>query len=94
MAVTGGAPGFARAASAIWPATRIRRCAFHAFCQVGRFAASQPKLDAGIELYSLAKRLLGAKDAAAAAWLADYATWCAKWERFLREFTVVCRLLV
>lgn len=25
---------------------------------------------------------------AVAEWLADYATWCAKWERFLREFTL------
>lgn len=89
MAVTDGAPGFAKAANAIWPTTRVQRCAFHVFCQVKRCTTSRPKLDAGIELYSLAKRLLRARDAAAAAtWLADYATWCAKWERFLREFTL------
>lgn len=89
MAVTDGAPGFAKAARAVWPATCIQRCTFHAFCQVRRCTTSRPKLDAGVELYSLAKRLLKAKDAdAAATWLADYATWCSKWERFLREFTM------
>lgn len=89
MAVSDGAPGFGKAARAVWPATRIQRCTFHAFCQVRRCTTSRPKLDAGVELYSLAKRLLKAKDAdSAAAWLADYATWCVKWERFLREFTI------
>ena len=89
MAVTDGAPGFAKAARAIWPATRIQRCVFHAFCQVRRCTTSRPKLDCGIELYGIARRLLKAKDAdSAAAWLADYAGWCAKWDRFLREFTL------
>lgn len=89
MAVSDGAPGLAKAARAVWPTTRIQRCTFHAFCQVRRCTTSRPKLDCGIELYSLARRLLKAKDAdSAAAWLADYAGWCAKWERFLREFTL------
>ena len=89
MAVSDGAPGLAKATRAVWPKTRIQRCTFHAFCQVKRCTTSRPKLDAGVELYSLAKRLLKAKDAdAAAAWLADYASWCSKWERFLREFTM------
>ena len=89
MAVSDGAPGLAKATRAVWPKTRMQRCTFHAFCQVKRCTTSRPKLDAGVELYSLAKRLLKAKDAdAAAAWLADYASWCSKWERFLREFTL------
>ena len=89
MAVTDGAPGFSKAARAVWPATRIQRCTFHAFCQVRRCTTSRPNLEAGKELYSLAKRLLKAKDAdSAAEWLAGYAGWCAKWERFLREFTL------
>ena len=62
MAVTDGAPGFAKAARAIWPATRIQRCVFHAFCQVRRCTTSRPKLDCGIELYGIARRLLKAKD--------------------------------
>ena len=89
MAVSDGAPGLAKATRAVWPKTRIQRCTFHAFCQVKRCTTSRPKLDAGVELYSLAKRLLKAKDAdAAAAWLADYASWCSRWERFLREFAL------
>ena len=89
MAVSDGAPGLAKATRAVWPKTRMQRCTFHAFCQVKRCTTSRPKLDAGVEPYSLAKRLLKAKDAdAAAAWLADYASWCSKWERFLREFTL------
>ncbi len=50
---------------------------------------SRPKLDCGAELYSLARRLLRAREAdAAAASLANYAGWCSKWERFLREFSL------
>lgn len=50
---------------------------------------SRPKLDCGAELYSLARRLLRAREAdAAAAWLANYAGWRSKWERFLREFSL------
>lgn len=61
----------------------------HAFESVKRCTTTRPKLDCGQELYSLAKRLLKAKGAdKAAAWLADYAGWCTKWERFLREFTL------
>ena len=82
-------PRVRQAARAIWPATRIQRRVFHAFCQVRRCTTSRPKLDCGIELYGIARRLLKAKDAdSAAAWLADYAGWCAKWDRFLREFTL------
>lgn len=89
MAVTDGAPGFTKALQAVWPNTRIQRCTFHAFCQVRRCTTSHPKLDCGVELYSLARRLLKAKNAdTAAIWLADYAKWCSKWERFLREFTL------
>jgi len=89
MAVADGAPGFAKAARAVWPSTRVQRCTFHAFCQVRRYTTSRPKLDAGIELYSLARRLLRVEGAdAAAAWLADYAAWCSRWEGFLREFTL------
>lgn len=89
MAVSDGSPGLAKAARAIWPDTRIQRCLFHVFESVKRCTTTRPKLDCGCELYSLAKELLKAKDAdAAALWLARYAEWCAKWERFLREFTL------
>lgn len=89
MAVSDGGAGFAKAARAMWPGTRVQRCTFHVFCQVKRCTTSRPRLDAGKELYGLAKRLLKVRDAAsAAAWLAGYAGWCSKWESFLREFTL------
>ena len=89
MAVSDGSPGLAKAARAVWPGTRVQRCVFHVFCQVKRCTTSRPKLDAGKELYGLAKSLLKAKDAdSAAKWLACYAEWCSKWDSFLREFTI------
>ena len=89
MAVSDGAPGLAKAAHAIWPEARMQRCLFHVFESVKRCTTTRPKLDCGRELYALAKSLLKAKEAdAAALWLADYAGWCTKWEHFLREFTL------
>lgn len=89
MAVSDGGPGFAKAARAMWPKTRLQRCTFHVFCQVKRCTTSRPKLDAGKELYGLAKDLLkvGGADAAAE-WLARYAGRCARWDLFLREFVL------
>lgn len=89
MLVSDGARGLAKAASAIWPTTRIQRCTFHAASQVKRHTTLNPKLECGRELLGIANRLKDAKDAdAAAAWLAGYSEWCTKWERFLREFTL------
>lgn len=89
MAVSDGSPGLAKAARAVWPETRIQRCLFHVFGSVRRCTTSRPKLDCGRELHAVAKKLLEARDAgSAAAWLAEYAGWCSKWERFLREFTL------
>ncbi len=89
MVVTDGGAGFKKAARAIWPATRIQRCLVHVKRQIVRKTTMNPKLDCARELLGIARRLPKAKDAdAAATWLADYATWCAKWERFLREFTL------
>ncbi len=89
MLVSDGARGLARAASAIWPATRIQRCTFHAASQVKRCTTLNPKLECGRGPLGIANRLKGAKDASAAAkWLVEYNDWCTKWERFLREFTL------
>lgn len=89
MAVSDGSPGFAKAASIMWPAARIQRCAFHAAGQVRRCTTLRPKLEAGVELLGIANRLKDAKDAdSAAAWLVEYNAWCARWESFLREFTI------
>ena len=43
------------AVAAEWPRTRVQRCVFHAFCQVKRHTTSRPKLQAGVELYALAR---------------------------------------
>ena len=50
MLVSDGARGLAKAASAVWPATRIQRCAFHAASQVKRHTTLNPKLECGREL--------------------------------------------
>lgn len=87
--VSDGARGLAKAASAVWPATRIQRCTFHAASQAKGHTTLNPKLECGRELLGIANRLKDARDAdAAAAWLADYSDWCTRWERFLREFTL------
>nr|WP_285813479.1 IS1249 family transposase [Adlercreutzia murintestinalis] len=89
MVVTDGGTGFKKAVRAIWPDARVQRCLVHVKRQVVRKTTMNPKLDCGRELLSLAKRLPRTKDAdAAAIWMADYAGWCSKWERFLREFTL------
>lgn len=89
MLVSDGARGLAKAASAIWPKTRIQRCTFHAASQVKRCTTLNPKLECGRELLGIANRLKDAKDAdAAAARLADHNDWCTKWERFLRELAL------
>lgn len=73
-----------------WPTTRVQRCVFHAFCQVKRCTTSRPKLQAGAELYGIAKSLLHVGDTdGAAEWLASFANWCARWEDFLKERTIV-----
>jgi hypothetical protein len=89
MVVTDGGSGFKKAARAIWPNTRVQRCLAHVSRQVKRKTTLAPRLDAGKELLVLARSLTKVKDAdGAARWLADYAGWCSKWERFLREFTL------
>ena len=51
--------------------------------------ASRPKLQAGVELYGLAKDLLHAKTPdSATAWLQACNDWCNRWEGFLEERTL------
>lgn len=89
MVVTDGGSGFKKAVRAIWPDARVQRCLVHVKRQVVRKTTMNPKLECGRELLEIAKALPKVKDAdAAARWMADYATWCAKWELFLREFTL------
>ena len=89
MVVTDGGSGFKKAARTIWPDTRVQRCLVHVKRQVVRKTTMHPKLDCGCELLGLARALPKVRDAdGAAGWLSGYAGWCAKWERFLREFTL------
>lgn len=89
MVVADGGSGFKKAARAIWPDTHVQRCLVHISRQVKRKTTLKPQLDAGKELLKLARGLTKVKDAdMAAEWLAGYAGWCTKWERFLREFTL------
>ena len=89
MLVSDGSPGLAKAAAAVWPGTRIQRCTFHAANQVKRCTTLKPKLEAGVELLGIANGLKDARDAeSATAWLLGYNAWCARWDGFLKEFTV------
>ena len=49
VAVCDGGTGFASAVRRAWPRTRVQRCLFHAFSQVGRYTTTRPRLQAGRE---------------------------------------------
>ena len=86
VVVADGGTGFARAARAVWPGTRVQRCVFHAFCQVRRYTTSRPRLQAGIELYGLARELLRIGTLRQAEWWVErYMQWCGFWADFLEE---------
>ena len=86
MVVIDGGRGIDSALRNVWSSAKIQRCTFHAFCAVKRQTTSRPRLPAGIELYKLAKDLLGVKDIdAAIAWIKRYSIWCMKWSDFLKE---------
>ena len=89
VVVCDGGTGFEKARKKVWPTTRVQRCTFHAFCQVKTQTTSRPKLQAGVELYGLAKELLAIREVPSAlAWLEAYSAWCARWEGFLAERTL------
>ena len=84
--VCDGAGGIEKARRAVWPDTRVQRCAFHAFSQVKRCTTTRPKTQAGADLYAIAKGLLAVKtQGEAAEWLARFHRWCASYEDFLKE---------
>jgi len=89
LVVSDGGNGFLKAKKKMWPQTEIQRCTFHAFCQVKRYTTSKPNLEAGIELYAIAKDLLHVKTLdEAQVWVAIYLKWCGMWDDFLQETTV------
>lgn len=95
VVVTDGGSGFAKAAAAEWPRTRVQRCVFHAFCQVRRETTSRPKLQAGIELYRLAKELPHIESLRQAEWWAErFLQWCDFWADFLAQKSLVDGRLV
>jgi hypothetical protein len=86
MVVTDGGSGFAKAVRECWPGTAVQRCAFHAFCQVKRYTTSRPRLQAGIELYGLARELLHIDTLRQAdRWVERFMQWCGFWSDFLEE---------
>lgn len=88
VVVTDGGQGFASAVALEWPGTRVQRCTFHAFCQVKRQTTSRPKLQAGRELYGLARDLLEIKTLRQAdLWVEHLVQWCDFWNDFLDEKT-------
>lgn len=86
VVVSDGGPGFQKAQRRVWPGTRIQRCVFHASSQVRRYTTSRPRLQAGIELYGLAKDLLHVETLhQAERWFERYMDWCGFWADFLEE---------
>lgn len=90
VVVTDGGQGFEKARRIIWPKTRVQRCTFHAFCQVKRHTTTRPRLQAGAELYGIAKDLMHVDCLnGAAVWLASFSNWCSRWDVFLKEKEVI-----
>ena len=90
VVVTDGGSGFAKAVRETWPHTRVQRCTFHAFSQVKRYTTTRPKLQAGRELYLVARDLMGIETLhQAELWVERYLDWCGFWADFLEDRTVV-----
>lgn len=90
VVVTDGGSGFAKAVRETWPRTRVQRCTFHAFSQVKRYMTTRPKLQAGRELYLIARDLMGIETLhQAELWVERYLDWCGFWADFLEDRTVV-----
>ena len=66
------------------------RRTFHAFSQVKRYTTTRPKLQAGRELYLIARDLMGIETLhQAELWVERYLDWCGFWADFLEDRTVV-----
>lgn len=91
VVVTDGGSGFAKAVRETWPRTRVQRCTFHrAFSQAKRYTTTRPKLQAGRELYLVARDLMGIEMLhQAELWVERYLDWCGFWADFLEDRTVV-----
>lgn len=89
MVVTDGGTGFEKARRQLWPDTAVQRCLFHVLLQVRRQTTSRPNLQAGAELYALAKALPRVDSVEGAlGWLGSYDDWRRRWEGLLSERTL------
>lgn len=90
VVVSDGGNGLEKARRIVWPTTRVQRCTFHAFEQVRRCTTRKPKLQAGVELYGIAKSLMHTHTLnEAAVWMAALQTWCDTWQELLEEKTII-----
>lgn len=90
IVVCDGGNGFEKARRAVWPQTRVQRCLFHVFEQVKRCTTTHPRLQAGVEIYALSKKLMHIHSLdEAATWIADFSRWYSEWDGFLKERIVV-----
>ena len=88
LVVTDGGSGFARACKKVWPATRVQRCTFHAYCRIRQATTTRPKLEASRSLYALGRQLTHVQDIdGAQEWIGAYQAWCTRWKGFLEEKT-------
>ena len=88
VVVCDGGQGIATAARTTWPHTRIQRCVFHAFSAVKRKTTTQPRTQAGVDLYGLAKDLLHIHThEQAVEWMSKLAAWNTAYKTFLAERT-------
>ena len=88
LVLTDGGSGFARACTKVWPATRVQRCTFHAYCRIRQATTTRPKLEASRSLYALGRQLTHVHDIEGAQeWIGAYQGWCARWKGFLEEKT-------
>ena len=88
LVLTDGGSGFATARTNIWPATRVQRCTFHAYCRIRQATTTRPKLAASQHLYALGRQLTHVHDIdGAQEWIGAYQGWCTRWKDFLEEKT-------
>jgi hypothetical protein len=88
VVVSDGGSGFEKARKRVWRDTKVQRCTFHAFSQVKRYTTTRPKLEAGKELYGIARILLRVSTVEdAELWVKLYLEWSERWEDFLNEKT-------
>ena len=88
LVVTDEGSWFATACKKVWPATRLQRCTFHAYCRIRQATTTRPKLEASRSLYALGQQLLLIEDPEdAQVWIGAYQAWCTRWKDFLEEKT-------